>query len=125
MVRFYWNQFFQEFFSRMVNQKKMDAKICPIGVQHVALLVRTDESMKVLNDVKAFVLRYPYWRYFEDADIVLSKNMKPEVKMIPLSKDSYMNYLDSLEIEEDFDFARPLSLEEKPKIWRPAPRLDA
>ncbi|MFT6069756.1 MAG: hypothetical protein ACJAT2_001669 [Bacteriovoracaceae bacterium] len=125
LVRFYWNQFFQEFFSRMINQKKMDAKICPIGVEHVGLLVRTEEAMKVMNDVKAFALRYPYWRYFEDADIILSRNMKPEVKMIPLSKDAYMNFLDSLEIDEDFDFAKPLSLEEKPKIWRPAPRLDA
>ncbi len=126
LVRFYWNQFFQEFFSRIVNQKKIDAKICPIGVQHISLLVRTDEPLKILNDIKAFTLRYPYWRYFEDVDIVLSRNMKPEVKMIPLSKDAYMDYLDSLEIEEDLDMAAPLQLENKePKVWRSAPLLDA
>lgn len=130
LVRFYWNQFFQEFFSRMMNQKKLDAKVCPIGVQHIAMLVRTDEAMKVLHDVKAFALRYPYWRYFEDVDIVLSRNMKPEVKMIPLSKDAYMNYLDSLEVEDDLDMAEPLKLDEEPrpatpKVWRAAPSLDA
>lgn len=129
LVRFYWNQFFQEFLSRLVNQKKIDAKICPMGVQHMALMVRTEDAMKTMNDVKAFVLRYPYWRYFEDVDIVLSRNMKPEVKMIPLSKDAYMNYLESLEVEEDLELLEPLMLEAEtqsaPKIWRPAPQLDA
>lgn len=125
MTRFYWNQFFQEFVTRMLNQKKLDAKICPMGVEHMALLVRTEDAMKSLNDIKNFVIRYPYWRYFEDADIVLSRNMKPEVKMLPLSKDAYMDYLDSLEVEDDLEPLDQLKLEDNSKVWRAAPSLDA
>ena len=55
------------------------------GPQKLLLLVDADEAENILGQIKAYCLRYPFWRYFEDADVVLGSSLKPELRFIPMS----------------------------------------
>ncbi len=123
-VRFYWHRFFSDFFHRFEAQKKAEFRLTCFGVGHVVLLVEKEILDKTLNDLKVFSLRYSFWRYFEDVDIVLARNLKPEIRMIPLSGEAYLRYLetgDYLSREEgETKPVKEVSVESK-AFWRPGP----
>jgi len=96
-MRFYWRDFFHDFIGRLEAVPKMDFKVTCMGVDHIGLVVDHEQIDKTFSAVKSFVLKYPYWRYFEDVDIVLARTMKPSVKMVPLSSEAYLRLIDGQE----------------------------
>lgn len=93
-VRFYWNQFFGDFFRRFEQKKNYDCQITPMGIYNVGLLVEAEKADEVFAAMKSFIMRYPFWKFFEDVDIVLARNMKPEVRLLSFSTEEYLTYLE-------------------------------
>jgi hypothetical protein len=92
-LRFYWQSFYQDFFNRFASQKEVTFRAASLDIRHTALLVEKKDIDQAMKDLKTFSLRYPYWRFFEDVDVVLSKSMRPEIAMVPFSVEAYRLFL--------------------------------
>lgn len=90
-VRFYWNDFHREFFKRFEVQYKSHFRLATFGVQKALLLVEKKDADRIFSQLRAFISRYPLWRYFEDVDVVLARDLRPEIKMVPLSSLAVLN----------------------------------
>ena len=100
-LRFYWNEFITDFFAGVNRQKSIDFKLSFFGVSNAACLVESDLAEEFFDFMKAYISRYSFWRYFDDAELILGKSLKPEIKMIPSSIDAYSTYLTSKNIIEE------------------------
>jgi hypothetical protein len=57
-------------------------------------LVKTEELTKFMHRLEDFIVRFSYWRYFEDSSASLTLNLYPEIKEIPLTSYSLMGHID-------------------------------
>ena len=102
--RFYWKSFYQNFLNGLGNLRSLDASLFSVDPKLTVLLLNKDTLEKSLIEIKSYTSRFHYWRYFEDTDIVLSSDLKPEIRVVPMSPTA----IESLR-EDEFI----LSLEEK------------
>ena len=95
-VRFYWEEFFNTFCTRFLTDRvgRVHCHMACMGVGHVGFLIPVDRGEEIFNEFKAYSQRYPYWRYFEDAEIILAKEIRPTVRMVPLSAEGYLGILE-------------------------------
>ena len=95
-IRFYWEHFFNTFFTRFLTDRlgNIHCYTTCMGVGHIGLLVPIDRGEEVLRDFKSYSQRYPYWRYFEDAEIILAREICPTVRMVPLSAEGYLGIME-------------------------------
>ncbi len=120
--RFYWNNFFTDFVNRLETSADAEFKVISMGIDNIALLVDQSQSDKLFYQVKSFVQRYPYWRSFEEADIILSRNMKPNVKMSPFSTHAYLQVIEQVEFDVENKMTKAKAQEKTKKmIWGEAP----
>ncbi|MBT7610629.1 MAG: hypothetical protein HN576_12795 [Bacteriovoracaceae bacterium] len=97
-IRFYWNDFFKDFLFRFGNQYKIDLKVSTFNIGHIGVLANNKENEKIFRSLKAYVSRFPYWKYFEDIDIVMVREMPPKIKMIHYSSDAVLSMLDGQQL---------------------------
>jgi hypothetical protein len=107
-IRFYWNDFFKDFLFRFGNQYKMDLKVSTFNIGYIGVLADNEDKEKVFRSLKAYVSRFPYWKYFEDIDIVMVKEMPPKIKMIHYSSDAVLSMMDGQEL-----YSIPLAAKKK------------
>ena len=95
-VRFYWEHFFNTFCNRFLADRvaDIDCHLTCMGVGHIGLLVPVKRGEEIFKEFKSYSQRYPYWRYFEDMEIILAKEICPTVRMVPLSAEGYMGILE-------------------------------
>ena len=132
LLRFFWKNFYNDFFTRFKSQHKFDFQITCMGVKNIGILAKTEIAEDLFNALKSYVLRYPIWRYFEDAEIILSRNLKPDVKMVPLAGEAYLKLLeDNQEAQRETEELADVFTEEmydtsaKEAFWGiPAPQRD-
>lgn len=110
-MRFYWKRFFSDFLNGLDVQKGINARNYHYDLRHTFLLVDKEEVEHTLSEIKNYCLRYPFWRYFEDADVVLGASLKPEVRIIPMSPQA----ITMIATEDDQVKKLESTFEEKPK----------
>ncbi len=135
-VRFQWPNFYRDFFAKLKQTKVNDFTVTAMGVSHIGLLVDHDGLDATLKTLQAFAGRFPYWKYFENVDLVLGQSLKPRVKMVPLSSIGYLNQIDQSRLETSIleNAARKQQQVEvkenevvipaKSRPWRSAPSQD-
>lgn len=127
-VRFQWPNFYRDFFAKLKQTKINNFTLTPMGVSHMGLLVDHEGLDATLKTLQAFAGRFPYWKYFEDVDLVLGQNLKPKVKMVPLSSLGYLNQIDQAKLEttvlENAVRIQEAKQDAIPAQWRPAPTRD-
>lgn len=84
-LRFYWKNFIQDFINGLEVQKKLTFTSYQHGVRHLFFRVEKDELEDCLKEMNAYAMRFNYWRYFEDADVILGATLKPEVRVYPMA----------------------------------------
>jgi hypothetical protein len=97
-IRFYWNDFFKDFLYRFENQYKIDLKVSTFNIGFIGVHADNENKEKTFRSLKAYVSRFPYWKYFEDVDIVMVKEMPPKIKMIHCSSDAVLSMLDGQQL---------------------------
>jgi hypothetical protein len=97
LERFFFNAFFKDFWERFESQYRYQVKVSPVSLNNIAVLVDKNIADEAFIALKNYSLRYPYWKYFEDVDIVLTKNMKPTLQMVNFSRESYLRHIDAIE----------------------------
>ncbi|MDD0853953.1 hypothetical protein HBN50_12645 [Halobacteriovorax sp. GB3] len=123
-VRFYWKEFHADFVARLDHLQIDSLRIVSMGVQNMGLLVNENYSEDAFKLVKGLIGRYPFWRFFEETDLVLVQSLKPMLRMSPISSKAYFQLMDGLE----FTMANQMIAEEKKEktkqiIWGDAPDL--
>ena len=98
-VRFQWPSFYRDFFAKLKQTKVNNFTLTAMGVSHMGLLVDHDGLDATLKTIQAYSNRFPYWKYFENVDLVLGQSLKPRVKMVPLSSLGYLNQIDQARLE--------------------------
>ena len=95
-VRFYWEHFFNTFCNRFLTDRVADTPchLACMGVGHFGFMVPVERGEEIFKDFKSYSQRYPYWRYFEDMEIILAKEICPTVRMVPLSAEGYLGILE-------------------------------
>lgn len=118
--RFFWARFEKEFIARLEIQSRIDFRVFEYGAQHMAFFVKPGDLDFFFEELKDFSAKFSYWRYFEDAEGVLSQMIRPKVSMVPLSAYAYINKVQQAEAAHNKD---PLS---KPawSIVAPKTQLD-
>ena len=96
--RFYWQDFYRDFVGRFAGQYKLDFKICCMGVEHLGFITEKQYEEELFNSLKSYLVRYSYWRYFEEAELLLARTLKPGLQVIPLSPEVYLRHLEGSEI---------------------------
>lgn len=96
--RFYWEAFFNSFVARLKNQIPFDFKVTTIGVDHIGVLAGKNYADDLFALTKATVAKFSYWRYFEDVDLAVTKDVRPDVQMIPLASEAYLQYIEGRSI---------------------------
>jgi hypothetical protein len=84
-MRFYWKKFYQDFVAGLETQKGISFRCFHHDTRHTFLLIEKDNLDNDLAQIKNYCLRYPFWRYFEDADVVLGASLKPDVRIVPMA----------------------------------------
>ena len=97
-IRFHWKNFIYDFVSRLEGHTKVDFRVSCLGVDHLALVVEKRIGEAFFKNLKGFVERFSYWRYFEESELILTKEMMPLVKMVPLSSSAYLRLLDGYSV---------------------------
>jgi hypothetical protein len=93
-MRFYWNNFFTEFFNGFDNQFKLSYRISCVGTHNIGLVASKENYERVFRHMKAYVSRYPFWKYFEDVDVVLARDLAPKIQIVPFATDAVMNHVE-------------------------------
>lgn len=128
--RFYWKTFYNDFLQELEKNCGTNFKISEFGTYGLNFLVPTENLDNFLNNLEDFVIRFSYWRYFEDPQALLTANLFPEFKEIPLTSYSLLSHLDRE--FDDIDRAVSLAASKAKKLFsemntntRKQPRMDA
>ena len=97
--RFFWNRFGVEFINKLEIQSRIDFKFFEFGVMNIGFMVKAQDLDAFFDELKEFANRYPYWKYFEDSDGVISQFIQPKVSMSPLSAHAYLTKVLKTETE--------------------------
>ena len=84
-MRFYWKKFYSDFMAGLETQKGISFRSFHHSPRFSFLLIDKESLDNDLAQIKNYCVRYPYWRYFEDADVVLGASLKPDVRLVPMA----------------------------------------
>ncbi len=84
-MRFYWKNFIQDFINGLEVQKKLTFTSYQHGIRHLFFRVEKSDLEDYLKEMKSYSMRFNFWRYFEDADVILGANLKPDLRVYPMS----------------------------------------
>lgn len=88
--RFFWERFEQEFINKLEIQSRVDFRFFDYGTQHLGFVVKAQDLDVFFDELKEFVGRFSYWKYFEDSESVLTQIIQPKVNMVPMSAHAYL-----------------------------------
>lgn len=98
-VRFFWGDFINEFIIKLKNISSIPFQASTIQLGHVSFLVDQDQGSDFFDTVKKFSSHFPFWKFFEDYDLILPKDINPKVKMVPSSPSAYYKFYKDLRNE--------------------------
>ena len=119
---FYWKDFYQDFITRVTNTFPKELKFISMGVNNIGVMCDYVHLDQVMTHLKNVSLRFSYWRYFEKADALLTKSLRPEVKMIPASAEAYLLHVEDVKFSalEEIE-TQALKSKTKEIIWGRTP----
>ncbi|OUR96318.1 hypothetical protein A9Q84_08150 [Halobacteriovorax marinus] len=119
---FAWKDFFQDFITRITSSATCELKFISMGVSNIGVVCDYDHINKVLPQLKNVAVRFSYWRYFEKSDALLTKSLKPEVKMIPASPEAYLLHVEDVKFSALDDLeSHAIKMKTKEIVWGKAP----
>lgn len=119
---FSWKEFFQDFVTRITSSFSYELKFISMGVSNLGVVCDHEHVDQVMKHLKNVSVRFSYWRYFEKSDALLSKNLKPEIKMIPASAEAYLLHVEDVRFSA-IDELESIAIKKKTQdiVWGRAP----
>ena len=121
--RFHFQEFFKDFFGKINRDTSFDFRISCNGVENIGILTTESQADALFEYLNGYILRYPFWKFFDNADVVLSRKMRPALKFSPLSSTAYLNLLTEIQFQADEDIVKEEAKERTRRmIWGDAPQ---
>jgi len=98
-VRFFWGDFINEFILKLKNICPMAFQASSVQLGHISFLVDQDQGGEFFDLVQKFSSQFPFWKFFEDYDLILPKDINPKIKMVPSSPSAYYKFYKDLKNE--------------------------
>lgn len=92
--RFFWQKFYTDFFSGFEARHKVTFKLYSYGLNDTVMLIDRESEDDIKQELVRYSRKYPYWRYFEQGDLVLNENFVPEISFISTSLISLIGELE-------------------------------
>lgn len=83
--RFYFKKFHDDFLAKLEIQSRTPFKVIENGVYDFIFLAEASHFELFFGEVKEFVARFSYYKYFENSEAVLFSDVIPQVEMVPVS----------------------------------------
>lgn len=94
-VRFFWQEFFGQFISNFENVYSYEFKCCGVNNRHIFFLITRNLGDELFKELTQYSERFPYYRYFEEDDHLLTKDLSGVVKMVPASPFALHRFLET------------------------------
>jgi hypothetical protein len=92
--RFYWRAFHKEF-SAEVNKLVGDKAISGFfGTKSFLAVLPNEIAEPVYNRLRAFSDKFPFYRFFEESALVVSKQLKPQIRLITPGAANALRHID-------------------------------
>jgi len=89
--RFYWNRFLNDFTDQV--KDKCEFNISCTSPGHLAFLTDWKNGNALFDHLNEVLNEFPFWKYFEGEQEVLSGDYRPKLKMVPSSSRAYLSHL--------------------------------
>lgn len=96
-VRFFWDRFSQEFKHRLGLALDFEFQLSILGPRHLSIACQKAPH-NWYEQIRHFADGFPYWRFFENIQVLGERELTPQLKMIPSSSEAYLNFLDRREV---------------------------
>jgi len=116
-TKFYWKKFyfdFMNYFSKKINVE-FNYSTFSLKIYFICNKIDEDHFWTILE---SYSLRFSYWKYFDEVDAILAKNMKPEIKSLIISPTVLKNEI-KVNTEKPMDFSISTSIKSKIRANRP------
>jgi hypothetical protein len=91
--QFRWHEFYQDFTFKMERVLSFKYHLSNYGLENVIMAIDDDNASAFL-EIRDFCQRYPYWRYFNKSEAVMSRALSPEVRILSPGIEALMNTLE-------------------------------
>ncbi len=92
-IRFYWDSFYADFVKLLFEKTQFDFSIAPSGIVDLTFLVQEADKDEFYSVLSEHAKTFSYWRYFDDADMVLNQDFTPYILTLPNSTKALSDYL--------------------------------
>ena len=109
----------KDFFQQFETKTEFEFRVCFFGIEKAILLIDARDSDEFLRDLNLYCKKFSTWRYFEDNDTALAKELSPIAKEIPFSRQAIEYFM-----QGELEIPAKLLMEDnsaKKSFWRDAP----
>ena len=79
---FHWKSFFDQFSSQLTAKLDCDFKYSILHTSFMAFHISHVDAAAFENVISSFYKKFAYWRFFEDPDQVLAKDLSPRIRIL-------------------------------------------
>ena len=91
--KFHWRKFLTDFSERIRERVSWDFTTTMMGHARLAFLIDWTKGNELFDVLMEINNEFPYYKYLENGEPVLSRGAKGELKMVPSSVKAYLKYL--------------------------------
>jgi len=92
-IRFYWERFYKDFVKLLFEKSDIEFSLAPSSIVDLTFLVQGSDKDELYVQLSEHAKTFSYWRYFDDADLILTKDLTPHILMLPNSTKALSDYL--------------------------------
>jgi hypothetical protein len=96
--RFYWRGFYKELTIEIEKHLKNEGHYSSYGTKALIILLKTENAETIYNNIKKVIEKFPVYRFFEDAALVVSKELVPSMRVVTASAPNVIRH-----IEREYD----------------------
>jgi len=88
---FYWDKFKNDLLLKITHSHRGELVYFENGVYDLSFIVKNDEAEILFRDLKEWIGRFPYWKYFESEDRGIYADLAADVSMLATSAHAYLS----------------------------------
>ena len=94
--KFNYRAFIDDVTRETAKKCKVPFRMGLASTTRLAFIGETTDSTELLRFMKEFFNSFPYWKYFDDIDVAMTEILNPVVRMVPVSSEAYLRYMDGV-----------------------------
>ncbi|MBL7665922.1 MAG: hypothetical protein JNM93_12375 [Bacteriovoracaceae bacterium] len=92
--KFFWAPSFKEILNEVQKLAGIKSIVCPMGIKSIFIMVEADAAEAKYNNLKNYLEKFPFYRYFEDAAQISTKDLRPSMRLVSPSANNVLRHLE-------------------------------